>query len=693
MVNYLVRVGLTVVNIFRLTGRLIDEQNCSRQINYSPIKEIPLFKREIEHHEKKWIQISSNSSKIIKGDDKTTDNTTQTSRQDQPPDPLRASESANTSLEEIDRGEGKREQKEQQGSNQQHWVRQRDAEVKDQLIEYVSGEENSRRDHQKVDFDFRERDGDSDLYFDIIEGRQCSGRTKIKFTNAIRLIKPYGGDKMKIHLFIKDCERAFCLIKSSETEVLFEWITSHLEGVEPEAIGNREFRSWGELKGYLMGRYLRAGEFNLASEIGKFSTLKQGDTEDALSFYNRAMDYKRRIDYLAYNPLHSDYPMYASAYKELVLRFILGLRSCECKYSLHNNRPKTLEEALEVVEKWEAVTCQTSDELNKPIRITGEFNVCVVCKQGNHNLVDCPVARGIFGVEGCSDRQENNKLKTFSENRRAKPRAYIEEDEEGGHEEQEGDNDQGSNHHNNNHYMTYDNNYRGDNSFDQRHNFGRQKMDKNIHRYGNNNWKPRNYNGINGNRYDNYNNENRYFQKAYGNNYNRTNYNYYQQRSGPIEPRAQPNHQRPESQLKQNRGSGDDHLTRNSRQINNYTRRHAPINSFQGEEYFARGEKRSWDDQTSEFTGKFFKDSNNIDNTTNWTHNELNSQNRWTKQRGEWSKGRKFTRKNTPATTYRNAGNEINIGEYNGRKTIWKNTDNWHNRTNSTWKENSNWRK
>lgn len=146
----------------------------------------------------------------------------------------------------------------------------------------------------------------------------------VSFKDAVKYIKPYTGKKEKAYLFVKDCVRAFAKIKPSDRESLFNYVLSQLEGLESELIGNRVFNNWEELHKYLTGNFLKLEEINLGIEMGKFSTLKQGDSEDTQSYFDRAYLFKRRIDLIADKPEHSQFPLLELANAELVRNFVYG---------------------------------------------------------------------------------------------------------------------------------------------------------------------------------------------------------------------------------------------------------------------------------------------------------------------------------------------------------------------------------
>ena len=134
-----------------------------------------------------------------------------------------------------------------------------------------------------------------------------------------------------------------------------------MESVDFDLIGSRNFQDSEELRRYLTGRYVKLDNLNIVTEMGKFSTLHQGEFEGAQDYFTRAHRFKRVID--ALGETH-DQSMVQFAYKELVKYFIYGLRSENFRktlaQSLENESVRTLEDVLEFVSKWEVIPGQST---------------------------------------------------------------------------------------------------------------------------------------------------------------------------------------------------------------------------------------------------------------------------------------------------------------------------------------------
>lgn len=244
---------------------------------------------------------------------------------------------------------------------------------------------------------------------DTAMAQNISTGTGIKFSDAVKFIKPYTGNKEKCHLFIKDCERAFKQIRLSDKEPLFDYILSQLEGVEQEMIGNRKFKNWEELNAFLNGSYMKLKEVNLAAEVAKFSTLKQGDTEDAQAYFDRAYQFKRRIDAILERPEHNHTPLIEQANSELVRRFVYGLRNPQFRFTLSQELPKSLEDALDQVEKWEFIPgCGAPSRFSNPIKAVFDWKTsCPICETNEHVLIDCPIAKKAMNPDEKNGMQNN----------------------------------------------------------------------------------------------------------------------------------------------------------------------------------------------------------------------------------------------------------------------------------------------
>lgn len=233
-------------------------------------------------------------------------------------------------------------------------------------------------------------------------------QTGIKFSDAIRFIKPYKGDKNKCHLFIKDCERAFKRIRTVDKDALFDYILSQLEGVESEIIGNRQFKNWEELSKFLNGNYMKLNNVNLVTEIAKFSTLKQGNTEDAQAYFDRAYQMKRRIDAILEKPEHNHAPLINQAKIELIRGFVYGLHNPQFRFTLSQELPDSLEDVLDKIEKWEKIPgCGTPSQFSHPIRALDKIKMgCLICKTNSHVMKNCLIAREAMGLAYIPPQQD-----------------------------------------------------------------------------------------------------------------------------------------------------------------------------------------------------------------------------------------------------------------------------------------------
>lgn len=279
-----------------------------------------------------------------------------------------------------------------------------------QFIELIANNPN-------VQMERGQHSGEAESHHARTQPRHTHG---LKFSDALRFVKPYAGKKNKIHLFIRDCEKAFLEVRDEDATSLFRWILSHLEGIEPELIGNREFDAWDDLKAFLNGKFQRKGAFSVTAEIAKYSTLKQGDTESTESYFNRAIEFKRQLE-VVNNEDHEEYPLFDAATKTLILKFIHGLRAKELRFHLHQNRPDSLEETLEKIEEYEEIP-GNDDVINftNPIRRINEPQPnCPVCKASNHTLVNCPTAKAIFNVETCLICKKSHHWKQCGELKKA----------------------------------------------------------------------------------------------------------------------------------------------------------------------------------------------------------------------------------------------------------------------------------
>lgn len=111
------------------------------------------------------------------------------------------------------------------------------------------------------------------------------------------------------------------------------------------------------------------GDINIAEEMAKLSTLKQGDYEETQAYYDRAYHFKRRIDSIAERPEHEHFNLLSQANVELVRRFVYGLCNQQFCFNLSQNMPSSLEAALDQVEKWENIPgYDAPSKFSNPVR-------------------------------------------------------------------------------------------------------------------------------------------------------------------------------------------------------------------------------------------------------------------------------------------------------------------------------------
>lgn len=217
-------------------------------------------------------------------------------------------------------------------------------------------------------------------------------RAVIPFKDATKLIKKYSGSREDVYLLVRDVDRAMSRIRPEDKDYLLDYVISQLEKDESEMIANKTFRTWEELREYLSGSFQKLGELNLGREIAKFSTLKQGETEDIHSYYERAYKFKRRIDIIEDKPGHEQYPLLKQTNQELIRNFVFGLRNEQFRFTLSQKLPETMREVLDQVEKWEQIPgCTPKSKFSNSIMaIEGDKKDCPLCDTNSHNLAQCP---------------------------------------------------------------------------------------------------------------------------------------------------------------------------------------------------------------------------------------------------------------------------------------------------------------
>lgn len=77
----------------------------------------------------------------------------------------------------------------------------------------------------------------------------------VQFNILMKFIKPFDGERHKLSSFIKNCDNAISLSSSSQTDLLFKFILSQLEGKAELACSLKVFENWQELKLFLKATF------------------------------------------------------------------------------------------------------------------------------------------------------------------------------------------------------------------------------------------------------------------------------------------------------------------------------------------------------------------------------------------------------------------------------------------------------
>lgn len=100
-----------------------------------------------------------------------------------------------------------------------------------------------------------------------------------------RFIKPYSGERDKVHAFIRNCDNAMELASADQKKPLFNYICSQLYDKAELAIANHNYTSWNQLKEFLLLSYSEKKSFgHLQLEL---QTCKQTFDEDITSFMQK----------------------------------------------------------------------------------------------------------------------------------------------------------------------------------------------------------------------------------------------------------------------------------------------------------------------------------------------------------------------------------------------------------------------
>lgn len=223
-------------------------------------------------------------------------------------------------------------------------------------------------------------------------------------------IKPYDGDRKKIHSFIRNCDNAMKLAKDFQKDPMFNFICSQLCDKAELAIANHDYKTWDQLREFLLLSYAEKKSYgHLQIEL---QTCKQYANEDITNFMQRIETCQVQLLQLARTLSETEGELQGrfAVIKDTALQtFIIN---CLPQYSqiLRSRDPQTLSEAYDIAIREEKI--QNFQNRNK----FHKFNENTKFKKNSQFVSNNNGEKGNNG--------NNNKNETFNKNS-AKPKAIF----------------------------------------------------------------------------------------------------------------------------------------------------------------------------------------------------------------------------------------------------------------------------
>lgn len=85
----------------------------------------------------------------------------------------------------------------------------------------------------------------------MVKGEGETMTTPIDLNILIKFINKFDGNRDKLSAFINNCKNAITLASSAQTDILFKYILSQLEGRAEAACSIKEFENWAQLEEFL----------------------------------------------------------------------------------------------------------------------------------------------------------------------------------------------------------------------------------------------------------------------------------------------------------------------------------------------------------------------------------------------------------------------------------------------------------
>lgn len=168
-------------------------------------------------------------------------------------------------------------------------------------------------------------------------------------------IKPYDGDRSKIHSFIRNCDNAMKLANDCQKAPLFNFICSRLNDKAELAIANHDYQNWEQLKEFLLLSYTEKKSYgHLQLEL---QTCRQNFNEDITTYMQRIETCQVKLLQLARTLSENENELngrFAVIRDTALHTFIIN---CLPQYSLilRSRDPQTLAEAYDIAIREEKI--------------------------------------------------------------------------------------------------------------------------------------------------------------------------------------------------------------------------------------------------------------------------------------------------------------------------------------------------
>lgn len=213
-----------------------------------------------------------------------------------------------------------------------------------------------------------------------------SSMEQIPLSILIKFIKPYNGDRDKLSSFIKNCENAINLANLAQTDILFKYIVSQLEGKAESASSLKIFNNWNELKQFLK---ITFGETKHRDHLLLDLQNCKPKSDESVTQYSLRLETcltKLQTDIKHSTRDESELKGRIASTEDLALHtFMLGLPN-SISIILRCRNPTSLHEAISLAVQEEKLQNYVRSNISKP---SFKSLRCKICNKSGHNEKNC----------------------------------------------------------------------------------------------------------------------------------------------------------------------------------------------------------------------------------------------------------------------------------------------------------------